>query len=112
MVGLIIGFLNLTPPFRLINSGLHRGSNRIGIHDDLTVGITGSPPNGLNQGAFITQEAFLIRIQNCDQRNFRNVQTFPQQVDSDQHIEFTQPEFTNDLRSFQGLDVTVQILDF
>jgi hypothetical protein len=45
----------------------------------------------LDQTRFAAQKAFLVCVENCDQRHFRQVQAFAQQIDPDQDIEVPKP---------------------
>ena len=73
--------------------------------------ITGSTTNGLNQSAFITEEAFLISIENGHQTNFWYVYPFPKEVDSDQDIKDSQTQITDNFCPLQGLNVRVHVFD-
>src|SRR3546814_17112634 len=46
--------------------------------------------NGLNQRALGTQEAFLVGVEDRDQRDLRNVEALAQQVDADRYVEDTE----------------------
>ncbi len=52
---------------------------------------------------------FLVGIENPDEPDFGNVEPFPEQVDSHQHIELAQPELADDLGAFQRLDIGMEI---
>ena len=41
----------------------------------------------LNQAGYRTQEADLVRVEDRDERDFREIDAFAQQVDADQDIE-------------------------
>jgi hypothetical protein len=79
------------------------------IQNDLAFDIARRPPDGLDQRRFGTQEPFLVGVENGDQRAFGNVETFAQEIDSDQHVERAQPEIAHDLDAFQSLDVRMHI---
>ncbi len=53
----------------------------------LPLDVAGGPAAGLDQGAGRAQETFFVRIQNRHQGDFGYIKTFPQKVDSHQHIE-------------------------
>ncbi len=55
------------------------------------------------------QEAFLVGVQNRDQRAFGNVQPLAQQIDADQHVEGAQPQVADDLDALQGLHIAVHV---
>jgi len=43
---------------------------------------------GRDQTRFAAQKTFLVRVQNRHKQNFRQIQPSPQQIDSDQHVQF------------------------
>ena len=66
-------------------------------------------PDGLNQGAPGTQEAFLIGVENGHQRHFRQIQSFAQQVDADQHVVLAAAQIAQDAYAVERGDLRVQI---
>ena len=56
------------------------------------------------------QESFLIRIQNRHQRNLRQVQSFTQQIDTNQHVKQTFPQVIHNLYPLQGIHITMDII--
>ena len=68
-----------------------------------------STADGLDQRTTGTEESFLVGIEDPDQCHLRDVQALTQQVDADQHVEFIQPQATNDGMPFQRVDITVEV---
>ena len=66
--------------------------------------------DGLDQRGRRAQEAFLVGVQDADQRHLRQVEAFPEQVDADQDVEDTHPQFAQEFDAAQGVDVGVQVL--
>ncbi len=71
----------------LIHRALHRVGDPVGIQNRRAVQVARGAAYGLDQRAFGTQEALLVRVENRHQRHFRNIEPFAQQIDADQHIE-------------------------
>ena len=65
--------------------------------------------HGLDQRTFGTQKTLLVGIENRHQRHFGNIQTFAQQVDADQHVEFAETQIADDLDALDRIDVGMQI---
>ena len=65
--------------------------------------------DGLDERAIAAQEALLIGVENRDERDLRQIETFAQQVDADQHVEFAESESANDLHPLDGVDVGMHI---
>jgi predicted nucleotidyltransferase len=72
-------------------SALHRAGHGIRIEDHLAVDVAGGAADGLDQRGLAAQETFLIGVEDRDQRTFRNVEPFAQQIDPDQGVEGAAP---------------------
>lgn len=103
--------LLFTPAFRFGNGTLHGLRNFISIEDGCAMDVARRTPNGLNQRTLRTQEAFLVRIQNRDQRHLGNIQPLTQQIDADQDIELAETKVANNLHPLNGIDIRMQIAD-
>ena len=55
------------------------------------------------------QEAFLVGVEDRDQRHLGDVEALAQQVDADQHVELAQPQVADDLDALDRVDVGVQV---
>ena len=55
------------------------------------------------------QEAFLVRIEDRDQRHLGHVEAFAQQVDAHEHVELAEAQVADDLHALHGLHVRVQV---
>ena len=108
-IGLIKSVLNAATTLRFIDGGAHGRRHIVRVHDDPAFGISGCPTDGLDQAGLTAQEAFLVRIQNRYQTDFRQVKTFPEQVDANEYIEFRHTKVTDDFHSLHGADVRVHI---
>src|SRR5262249_3036882 len=73
-IGRIERLLLLAAPIGLGNRALHRAGHGIGIEDHAAVDVARGAADGLNERGLAAQKAFLIGVQNRDQRTFRNVE--------------------------------------
>ena len=96
---LVVLLLDLAAPFRLLDRNTHGIRNGIRIHDHMSLAVARRPADGLDQRRLRTQEAFLVRIQDCHQGNLRYVQSLTQKVDAHQHIEHIQTQIADNLRA-------------
>ena len=96
-VRLIPRHLLLAPPVGLGNGALHRSGHAVGIKDHTAVHIASGAADGLDQRSLRAKEAFLVGIEDGDQRAFRDVEALAQQVDADQHVEGAEPQVADDL---------------
>ena len=88
---------------------LHGPGHGIGVHDHQTVDVAGSAPGGLGEGAACPEEALLVCVQYGHERHRGDVQTFPEEVHSDQHVEHAVLEILYDLDPFGGLHVGMDV---
>ena len=72
----IVTELFLSPSVRLIDGALHAFGHRVGIHDYLSVDVACRPSCRLCQRTGVTQEAFLVGIENGDKRYLGQVEAF------------------------------------
>ena len=73
--------LDFAAAIRLVNGASHRIRYIVCVQNDCPLHIPGGAADCLNQGSLAAQESFLIRIQNRNQGNFRQIKPFPQQID-------------------------------
>ena len=69
----VICHLNLTTALRLLDGLFHRIGHNVRIHDDMSLRISCGTANRLNQRTAVAQEAFLVSVENCHQRDLRKV---------------------------------------
>ena len=74
--------------------------------------MAGGAACGLDERGFVAQESLLVRIEDANQRNFRQVEPFPQQVDSHQHVEISGPQSPDDFSPFERFNLRMQITHF
>ena len=105
----VVGLLLLAPARGFGHRALHRAGDAVGIQNDVAVHVARGAADGLDQRGFAAQEAFLVGIQNGDQRAFGNVEPLAQQVDADQHVEGAEPQIADDLDALQRLHVGMHV---
>ena len=71
--------------------------------------ITRCTTDCLNQRSLRTKESFFIRIKNCNKSNFRNIKSFSQEVDSNQHIKHIQTHISNNLCTLKRINIRMKI---
>ena len=101
--------LHVAAALRLGKSGFYGIRHPVGIKDDVGIRVSCRPPYGLNEASGVAQETFLVGIEDTDETDFGDVQTFAEQVDADENVEFAQPQFADDLGSLDGVDIRVEI---
>ena len=69
-----------------VDGAPHAVGHHVGVKNRAAVQMARRAAHGLDQRSGGAQEAFFIGIQDGDQRNFRQIQPFAQQIDADQHV--------------------------
>ena len=87
----VVGDLLLAAAVGFGQRPLHRAGDAVGVEDDLAVDVARGAADGLDQRRLGAQEAFLVGIEDGDQRAFGNVEALAQEVDADQHVEGAEP---------------------
>src|SRR6185503_19408732 len=93
------------------DGALHRAGDLVGIEDHLAVDVARGAADGLDQRGFAAQKAFLVGVEDRDQRAFGNVEAFAQQIDADQRVERAEAKVADDLDALDGVDVRVHVAD-
>ena len=83
--------------------------HHVGVEDDFAVEMPRGAAGGLDQTRFAAQKTFLVRVENRDERNFRQIQSFAQQVDADQHIELAFAQRAQNLHALNRVNLAVQV---
>ena len=55
------------------------------------------------------QKAFLVGVEDGDQRDLGQVEPLAQQVDADEHVELAEAQVADDLDALQRVDLAVQV---
>ena len=82
-VGLVVGDLLGAAAVGLADGVLDRIGHLVGIEDDPAVDVTRGAADRLHQRRRRTQEAFLVCVEDGDERALGNVEALAQQVDTD-----------------------------
>ena len=106
---LIVGVLDLTPALRLAYGYAHRVRLFVSVHDDPPVDVAGGAADGLDQRSLTAQEAFLVRVEDGDERYLGEVEAFAEEVDADEHVELSRTQAADDLDAVQRLYVGVHV---
>ena len=93
-----------------VDRPLHRVGHLVGIENHLRVDVARRAADRLHQRRFAAQEAFLVGIENRDQRDFRQVEPFAQQVHADERFELPLPQVAQQLDALEGIELAVQPL--
>lgn len=112
-MGSIIGDLDITTITRLCHSISHRIRDlaTCRVHDHVSIHITSRSTDDLEQGSLGSQESDLLSIEYPDEARLGEIEPFSEEIDSHDDIDISEAIFTEDLESFEGLDLTMEISD-
>ena len=90
----------------------HALGDDIGKEVDLAVDVARRAARRLDERGLAAQVAFFVGVEDADERDFRQVEPFAQQVDADENVEFRRPQRPQYLDALNRIDVAVQVADF
>ena len=106
---LVIFLLDLAAAVGFRQRLLHGIRHAVGIHDHHALAVTRGTSDDLDQRARTAQKAFLVRVEDRDQRHLGNIQALAQQVDADQHVKFAETQIAHDLHALHRVYIVVHI---
>ena len=84
----VISLLNPAAAVGLLYGGLHGIGHFIGVERDMAVDVPGRAADGLDQRVPRSEESLLVGIQDGDEADFGKVESFAEQVDADDDVDF------------------------
>ena len=88
----VVGNLQLTTSVRFRNGFLHRWGDAIGVHDNLSVNVSSSSADHLNERRLAAKETLFVGVENCHQTHLRQVQSLTQKIDTNQNIKLPETQ--------------------
>ena len=88
---------------------LHALGDGVGKENNFAIDVARRATGGLDERGLAAQKAFLVRIENADERNLGKIETFAEQIDPDENIEIGGAQSAQNLDALDGVDVAVQI---
>ena len=64
----------------------------VGVHDDAAVDVARGAADRLDQRRLAAQEAFLVGVEDGDERHLGQVEALAQEVHADQHVVLAEPQ--------------------
>ena len=98
----VVGLLLLAAAVGLGDGALHRAGDAVGIEDRRPSTLRAARPMVWISEVSRAQEAFLVGVEDGDQRAFGDIEPLAQQIDADQHVEGAQPQVADDLDPLQA----------
>ena len=63
----------------------------------------------LDERGLAAEEAFLVGVEDRDERDLGQVEAFAEEVDADEHVELAAAQVAEDLDALEGVDLRVQV---
>ena len=84
----------------------------VGEKHDLAIDVARGAAGGLDQRGLAAEKAFLVGIEDADERDFRQIEAFAEEIDADENVELGRAQPAQDLHPLDGVDVAVQVAHF
>ena len=84
----------------------------IGEKNDFAIDVPRGAAGGLDERGLAAQEAFLVRIEDADERDFRQIEPFAEQIDPDENVELGRAQPAQNFDALDRVDVAVQVAHF
>ena len=81
----------------------------VGVEDGAAFKVSRGAAHGLDERAGRAQEAFLVGVENGDERDFGQVEAFAEQIDTDEGVEFAFAQAGEELDALEGFDFRVHV---
>ena len=81
----------------------------VGEEDNLAIHVPRRAARGLDERSLRAQVAFLVGVEDADERDLRQVEAFAQEIDADENVELRRAQRAQDLHALDGVDVAVQV---
>ena len=92
----VVGFLFGAAAIGFADGLAHGVGHAVGVENGAAFEVAGAAAHGLDQRGGAAEVAFFIGVENRDERNFREIEAFAQQVDADEHVEFAAAQVAQD----------------
>ena len=105
----VVGALDGAAAVGFVDGAAHGVGHRVGVEDGAAFDVARGAAHGLDQRAGGAQKAFLVGVEDGDQRDFGQVEAFAQQVDADEHVELALAQAGQQLDALEGFDLGVHV---
>ena len=77
----------------------------VGVHQHAAVDVARRAADRLDQRRLAAQEAFLVGVEDRDERHLRQVEPLAEEVDADEHVVVAEPQLADDLDALERVDL-------
>src|SRR3989338_1309653 len=108
----IVSNLKLATSICFTNCFFYRSCNIICINQDFAPYVSGGAAYCLNERRLASEKSFFIGIQNCNERDFWQVQSLTQEIYTDQYIKIPTPQGGQNFDSLKRFNIAMKVCNF
>ena len=105
----VVGVLLFAAAVGFVDGALHGVGHLVGVEDGAAFEVAGGAADGLDEGALGAEEAFLVGVEDGDERDFGEVEAFAEEVDADEDVVLAFAEVAEELDALEGFDLGVHV---
>src|SRR5262249_15752369 len=105
----VVFHLLRAPVFRNRHQRFHALRDCVAKERDFTVDVARRAACGLDERSLTAQKSFLVRIQNADERNLGKIESFAEEINSNENVEIRCAQSAQDFHTLNSVDVAMQI---
>ena len=106
---LVVGALDGAAAIGFIYRPAHGVGHAVGVKDGAALQMSRRPAHGLDERAGGAQETLFVSVEDCDQRDFRQVEAFTKEIDANEDVVLAFAEASEELDALEGFDLGVHV---
>ena len=106
---LVVRFLFLAASVGFVDGAAHGVGHFVGVEDGAAFEVAGGAAYGLDEGALGAEEAFLVGVEDGDERDLGEVEAFAEEVDADEDVVLAFAEGAEEADALEGVDFGVHV---
>ena len=105
----VVGDLLFAAAVGLVDGALHGVGHLVCVEDGATFQVAGGAADSLDQGALRAEKAFLVGVENGNERDFGEVETFAEEIDADEDVVFAFAEIAEEFYPLERFNFGVHV---
>ncbi len=105
----VVLLLDFPAAARFGDGAVHGVGLAVGVHDDLARNVARRAAYGLDQRPVVAQKAFLVGVEDGNERDLGQVEALAQQVDAHERVERALAQLAQYLHAFERADVGMHV---
>lgn len=104
-------FLEGSASARFLDGSLQALRHDVSVKKNRAPDVPGSSSRHLYQGTIRTEKSLSIGVKNCHERDFGQVYSFPQKIDTDKNIKSSLTDVPKKVDSLESIKLGVDVTD-